>query len=82
MSRHTFTLAGALAGCLMFAGAAQPTEVQPLPSAKPQASPLIILAQQAEQPGVPRGAKGALRPSPMSAVAAAIGDQADVTEPG
>ena len=57
MSRHTFTLAGALAGCLMFAGAAQPTEVQPLPSAKPQASPLIILAQQAEQPGVPRGAK-------------------------
>jgi hypothetical protein len=56
MPRHTLTLARALALCVMFAGTATVTRAQPLSSVKPQASPVIILAQQ-EEPGVPRGAK-------------------------
>ena len=55
MSRRTSTLAHALAVCLMVAGMAPVTRAQPLSSAKPQASPVIILAQG--QPGVPVGAK-------------------------
>ena len=56
MSRHTFILARTLAVCLMFAGMASVTRAEPLSSATPQASPVIVLAQQ-EEPGVPRGAK-------------------------
>jgi hypothetical protein len=56
MSRHTFILARTLAVCLMFAGMASVTPAEPLSSATPQASPVIVLAQQ-EEPGVPRGAK-------------------------
>lgn len=55
MSRHTSTLTGAFALCLMVAGMAPVTRAQPLSSAKPQASPVIILAQR-DTPGVPRGA--------------------------
>jgi hypothetical protein len=57
MSRHTFTRTGALALCLMLAGVAQVAQAQPLSSAQPQASPVIILAQTYGEPGVPRGAK-------------------------
>lgn len=54
MSIHTFILARTLAVCLLFAGMASVTRAEPLSSATPQASPVIVLAQQA---GVPRGAK-------------------------
>jgi len=55
MSRHTSTLVRTFALCLMFAGLSPVTRAQPLSSAKPPASPLIILAQR-DTPGIPRGA--------------------------
>lgn len=56
MSRHTSTLARALALCLVFAGMVPVTRAQPLSSAEPQASPAIILAQQVD-PDAPRRVK-------------------------
>ncbi len=55
MSPHTFVLAGALALCLMFVGAAPVARAQSLSSVKPQ-SRVVIVAERGE-PGVPRGAK-------------------------
>jgi hypothetical protein len=61
MSRHTYVSAGALALSLIVAGVAPLSQAESLPPAKPQASRAIILAAEpAPEPGVPRGAKCAL----------------------
>jgi hypothetical protein len=57
MSRHTFVLAGALALCLMFAGAAPGAWAEPLSSVKPVSRAIILAQQPRAEPGVPQGAK-------------------------
>jgi hypothetical protein len=57
MLRHTFVLAGALALCLMFAGAARVAWAQPFSSVEPASRAIILAQEPPAEPGVPRGAK-------------------------